>query len=355
MRHRKLAISMGCLPGQEEDALHSFPQAGFGSYQERSQCCVGDVRVAAVPGRRSLFSVHLSTDHHAFSLARSCSYRSLSSFYFLQRCLRAAQLPRSVALPLHPLLWLSSAGEQARTLTVFLASVIRQPEMLGHKGLHLFLQTQLSEQEIQDNLEGVRDDGVTADTAATVYTTKEHGDMVEVCEFEQDLSASEDAEHEDCIEVCLVGQGQGQPYMLSWQTVPWIFTPQRPNIARLNVEEGKDDSEDTFDELLLVKPTEPIQVKKCIETEVIEVKPEAETEKPKEVKLVDKGDRSPTPPWRFTPRRANIARLNELLPSPSSSLLSESSSSPSLLSASLSSSSFSLSLTSSLSPFSSSS
>ena len=350
MRHRKLAASLGCLPGQEEDALRTFPQAGFGSYQEKSQCCVGDVRVAAVPGRRSLFSVHLSTDHHAFSLARSCSYRSLSSFYFLQRCLRAAQLPRSVALPLHPLLWLSSSSEQARTLTVFLAGVIRQPEMLGHKGLHLFLQTQLSEQEIQENLEGTRDDGVTADTAATVYTTKEHEDMVEVCEFEQELSAGEDEEHEDCIEVCLVSQGQGQPYMLSWQTVPWIVTPQRPNNASLNVEEVKDDSKDPFDELLLVKP----QVNKSIEKVVIEVKPEAETEKPKEVKLEDDGDRSrsPSPPWRFTPQRANIARLNELLPSPSSSLLSASSSSPSLLSTSSSSPSL---LSASSSSFSSSS
>ena len=64
-----------------------------------------------------------------------------------------------------------------------------------------------------------------------------------------------------------------------------------------NEEEVKDDSKDLFDELLLIKPTEPIQqVKKILETEVIEVKPEAEAEKPKEVKLEDEEeDRSRSP------------------------------------------------------------
>ena len=62
-----------------------------------------------------------------------------------------------------------------------------------------------------------------------------------------------------------------------------------------DVEEVKDDSKDPFDKLLSVKPTEQIQVKECLETEVIEVNPEAETEKPKEVKLEDEDDRSRSP------------------------------------------------------------
>ena len=58
------------------------------------------VRVEPMEGDSSLYSVRFATNHEAFSLKKSCTIRSFSSFYFLQRTLVSSQ--PNISLPKLP-------------------------------------------------------------------------------------------------------------------------------------------------------------------------------------------------------------------------------------------------------------
>ena len=63
-------------------------------------------------------------------------------------------------LPTLPSLWISSYHNISIQLVNFLARVVAEKELLSNKALHLFLQTQLTMEKINDNIEGKRDDEV---------------------------------------------------------------------------------------------------------------------------------------------------------------------------------------------------
>ena len=63
-------------------------------------------------------------------------------------------------LPPKPLLLFNSQHRKLEIFAKFLSSVLHERQYLSNKALHLFLQTNLSLERIQQNLDGVRDDDV---------------------------------------------------------------------------------------------------------------------------------------------------------------------------------------------------
>lgn len=138
---------------------------------------VSHVKVAPVPNIKRMFEVHLSTDHHAFSLPRTCSHRSLASFYRLRRILEATQPYQQVpSLPWRQALWLRGPEHQATILATFLTECVATQEFLSNKALHLFLQTQLSVTRIKENMDGRQDDEVDDQACAVLLHVKLEGD-----------------------------------------------------------------------------------------------------------------------------------------------------------------------------------
>ena len=134
------------------------------------------LRLSLVPDSDSLIIIRLSTSHHAFSLGRSVSTRSVNSFYYLQRVLSS----------LHPYLTTPSLSpsrvpaffsrkSKLNSLATFLASILQEREFLSNKALHLFLQTQLSIEMIQKNLDGLRDDDVPKNPLVDRRTNSKNG------------------------------------------------------------------------------------------------------------------------------------------------------------------------------------
>lgn len=120
------------------------------------------VRVEPMEGDSSLYSVRFATNHEAFSLKKSCTIRSFSSFYFLQRTLASSQPNTSVPkLPPKPLLWVANNKTKVQELANFISAVISNQELMLSKVLQLFLQTQLSIEFIQENIDGKRSDQVS--------------------------------------------------------------------------------------------------------------------------------------------------------------------------------------------------
>jgi hypothetical protein len=142
------------------------------------------VRVEPVPGQDGLFCVRLSTSHHAFSLTNSCTYRDLSSFYYLQHTLedQQARSEEVASLPLRPVLWLRSAPSRAAVLATFLSSLIADWELLSNRALHLFLQTQLPVDMIKANLDGQRDDQVISLSAVGLLPTDSCPVIAKLCD-----------------------------------------------------------------------------------------------------------------------------------------------------------------------------
>ena len=55
-------------------------------------------------------------------------------------------------------MWMSSVQSKLSELSTFLAKIISCRDLLSNKALHLFLQTELCTDHIQQNLDGLRDD-----------------------------------------------------------------------------------------------------------------------------------------------------------------------------------------------------
>jgi len=118
--------------------------------------------IAAGVGRLDpAFSIKLSTSHYAFSLKRSSTIRTLSSFYVLGGILKHQNPDASLpGLPSRPLIFLHSSTSQAEQLATWLTAVLTSRLQLSNRALHLFLQTQISMDRILENSEGVLDDQV---------------------------------------------------------------------------------------------------------------------------------------------------------------------------------------------------
>jgi len=127
--------------------------------------CESLVRVEPMSEDSSLFSVRLATNHNTFLLKKSCTIRSFSSFYYLQRTLKSC-CPNEVvpSLPLKPLLWVSNQKTKVHELVDFISNVISSSGLNHTRALQLFLQTQLSIDFIQENLDGKRNDQISANT-----------------------------------------------------------------------------------------------------------------------------------------------------------------------------------------------
>jgi len=117
--------------------------------------------VCPVPGDSHMFYIRLHSSHYSFSIKKSCVTRSSGSFYQLRRILKNHH-PYLImpSLPMIPSLWISSYPYISLQLANFLSGVVAEKELLSNKALHLFLQTQLTMEKINDNLEGKRDDEV---------------------------------------------------------------------------------------------------------------------------------------------------------------------------------------------------
>eukprot|EP00092_Neocalanus_flemingeri_P027296 GFUD01029606.1.p1 GENE.GFUD01029606.1~~GFUD01029606.1.p1 ORF type:complete len:235 (-),score=38.82 GFUD01029606.1:28-732(-) len=119
------------------------------------------LRIESVGKSSTLFLITLKTTHHAFTQKSSSTVRSLNSFYYLQKSLKDLDPYTPVpSLPLKPFIWLYSLQTKLSELSTFLAKTISSTDLLSNKALHLFLQTDLCTDHIQQNLDGLRDDEI---------------------------------------------------------------------------------------------------------------------------------------------------------------------------------------------------
>jgi len=119
------------------------------------------LKLECVGKNSSLYLITLDTSHHAFSQTKSRTVRSLRSFYYLHKTLKKLHPYVSVpSLPLKPILWMSSYQSRLDVLSSFLAGLLSCQELLSDKALHLFLQSDISTDQIQQNLDGLRDDEI---------------------------------------------------------------------------------------------------------------------------------------------------------------------------------------------------
>ena len=125
-------------------------------------------RVEPLPDDSSLYSIRLATNHQAFKHKTSCTIRSFSSFYFLQRTLTSSHPTITVpSLPPKPLLWVANNKTKVQEIANFISSVISNHSLIISKVLQLFLQTQLSIEFIQENLDGKRSDQISPEKVLT--------------------------------------------------------------------------------------------------------------------------------------------------------------------------------------------
>ena len=119
------------------------------------------LRLEPVDENEDLICIRLSTNHHSFSLKRSVTIRTFNSFYYLQDTLKTLHPYLSVpSLPPKPILLFCSQQRKLQKFAKFLSEVLSERQYLSNKALHLFLQTNVSKEKIQQNLDGVRDDDV---------------------------------------------------------------------------------------------------------------------------------------------------------------------------------------------------
>jgi len=130
------------------------------------------VSVETVQNEEHLVVIRLATQHHAFSLKRSKVTRNVRCFYQLQSGLKEHYPWLSIpGLPLRPSLWVSSIKWRNEQLANFLGFLISDTEFLSSRALHLFLQTGLSMENIEENIIGKRDDQVIVDKSHTLRDT----------------------------------------------------------------------------------------------------------------------------------------------------------------------------------------
>merc|ERR1711953_374067 len=110
---------------------------------------------------RDNFTVRLATNHYSFTLGRSVTIRSYNSFLYIQKSLGELN-PYALrpSLPNRLIFYLQSAQRQCEILAAFLRDVIAIKEHRANRALHLFLQTDLSLEDIKLNIDGLRDDDV---------------------------------------------------------------------------------------------------------------------------------------------------------------------------------------------------
>ena len=132
--------------------------------------------VGPVEGLKDHFTVRLATNHYSFTLGRSVAIRSYNSFLYIQVTLPPSGHPtpnlsnsfqKSLgelnpyalrpSLPNRLIFYLQSAQRQCEILATFLRDVIAIKEHRANRALHLFLQTDLSLEDIKLNIDGLRD------------------------------------------------------------------------------------------------------------------------------------------------------------------------------------------------------
>lgn len=109
----------------------------------------------------SLYCIRMVTNLEFLPLKRSCSYRSFSSWYFLQNFLKK-NIPgiKIEDLPPRHLLWIKTEKHKLEELGYFLKSIISNQKLLSNKVIQLFLQSNVSQEILQENSDKVRDDDV---------------------------------------------------------------------------------------------------------------------------------------------------------------------------------------------------
>ncbi|XP_059488909.1 sorting nexin-3-like [Neocloeon triangulifer] len=120
------------------------------------------VRSSPVSGFTT-FTIYLHTSHPAFSVPKSSCRRKFSEFQWLRRLLLRHHPHRNPPdLPSSAFLLISLDEkflEQRRLgLQTFLRELVCVPSYLGEKAVHMFLQTELNINRIQENVDGLRDD-----------------------------------------------------------------------------------------------------------------------------------------------------------------------------------------------------
>jgi len=145
------------------------------------------LQVYPVHGEKNIYYIRLRTTHYSFSIKSSCVTRSLDSFYQLRSMIQKHHTYLTIpSLPVQPSLWLSSYKTISTAIVTFVSEVLfwkhlqllaflltsfqvlQCRELLSNKAIHLFLQTQLSIDDIRDNMEGKRDDDVALTVAEIV-------------------------------------------------------------------------------------------------------------------------------------------------------------------------------------------
>ena len=96
-------------------------------------------------------------------------FRSFSSWYFLQNFIKK-NIPgiKIDDLPPRHLLWIKNEKDKLEELGYFLKSIICNKKLLSNKVIQLFLQSNVSEVILQENIDKLRDDDVVRTNFSTL-------------------------------------------------------------------------------------------------------------------------------------------------------------------------------------------
>jgi len=128
----------------------------------------------------SLYCIRMVTNLEFFQLKRSCSYRSFSSWYFLQNFIKK-NIPgiKIDDLPPRHLLWIKNEKDKLEELGYFLKSIISNKKLLSNKVVQLFLQSNVSQEILQENIDKIRDDNVVRTNCLTLNFNQDSDSKVE--------------------------------------------------------------------------------------------------------------------------------------------------------------------------------
>ena len=131
----------------------------FGANKNRNHLIL--MRLEQVQNDRSLFCLRLSTNINNFKLRTSCSFRSFSNWYYLQSLIQKLfPLIKLRPLPSRHMLWIKDSSSKLEEIAQFLKQIVCHKQLMLNRSVQLFLQTNMSTEYIQENVEGKRHDDV---------------------------------------------------------------------------------------------------------------------------------------------------------------------------------------------------
>ena len=128
------------------------------------------VRLEPVASDKSLYTVRMSTNVPLLKLKTSISFRTFGNWYFLQSFIQNA-FPQIKMRPLPPrhVLWIKDRQTKLEEISEFIKQILYHKHLMLNRIVQLFLQSSMSTDFIQENIDGGRHDEV----ASTLEIKKE--------------------------------------------------------------------------------------------------------------------------------------------------------------------------------------